>query len=81
MASASCGAEVNARAVSGADARPVASGSTGGEVHNNVMVATRSISLELQNKLPATKSRLAAACRQKVRQRPILSIPASLENR
>jgi fibronectin-binding autotransporter adhesin len=46
LASASCGMELNARGASGGDARALAAGSTGGEVHNNVMAATRSVSLE-----------------------------------
>jgi fibronectin-binding autotransporter adhesin len=46
LASASCSTEVTARGASGGDAHALASGSTGGEVHNNIMVATRSISLE-----------------------------------
>ncbi|MGB8542905.1 MAG: hypothetical protein WCD49_14845 [Candidatus Acidiferrales bacterium] len=46
LASASCGVEVSARGASADDAHESASASAGDEVHNNIMVATRSISLE-----------------------------------
>jgi hypothetical protein len=46
LASTSCGMELSSRGASGGDAHAVASPSTGDEVHNNIMVATRSISLE-----------------------------------
>jgi hypothetical protein len=55
-ASASCGAEVNARGASGGDAHALASGSTGGEVHNNIMVATRSIGLERSEAPPESSA-------------------------
>jgi fibronectin-binding autotransporter adhesin len=46
LASASCGMEVSARGASADDAHESASASAGDEVHNNIMVATRSIALE-----------------------------------
>jgi hypothetical protein len=45
LGSASCGNEVIARGASGGEMRQLASQSAGGEVHNNVMRADRSISL------------------------------------
>jgi hypothetical protein len=46
LASASCGTDANVRGARGRDGHALASNSMGGEVHNNIMVATRSISLE-----------------------------------